>query len=49
MARYVCEVAPANPLVLASSAALVAGVTLLATLPSARRSAATEPARVLRS
>ncbi len=49
MAHYVFQVSPANPLVLAGSAVLVVGVTLVATLPSARRAAATAPARVLRS
>ena len=49
MAAYVYQVAPANMVVLAGSALLVVGVALLATLPSARRAAATEAAHVLRS
>jgi putative ABC transport system permease protein len=49
MAAYVHRVTPANPLVLAGSALLVVAVAFAATLPSARRAAATEPARVLRS
>ena len=49
MSRYVYQVAPANLLVLGGSAALVFVVALGATLPSAKRAAATEPARVLRS
>ena len=49
MAAYVHRVTPANPLVLAGSALLVVAVAFAATLPSARRAAATQPARVLRS
>ena len=49
MASYVYQVAPANLLILGGSAVLVLVVALGATLPSARRAAATEPARVLRS
>ena len=49
MAAYVHRVTPANPLVLAGSALIVVAVAFAATLPSARRAAATQPARVLRS
>jgi ABC-type antimicrobial peptide transport system permease subunit len=49
MAAYVYGVAPANPLVLGGSAAVVFAVALAAALPSARRAAATDPARALRS
>jgi putative ABC transport system permease protein len=49
MSSYVYQVAPANLLILGGSAMLVFAVALGATLPSARRAAATEPARVLRS
>jgi predicted permease len=49
MSSYVYQVAPANILVLGGSALLVFAVAIGATLPSAKRAAATEPARVLRS
>jgi putative ABC transport system permease protein len=48
MSRYVYEVAPANWLVLGGSAGLVLVVAIGATLPSARRAATTDPARVLK-
>jgi putative ABC transport system permease protein len=47
--RYVYHVSAADPLVLAGSAAIVLAVSLVATLPSARRAAAVGPSRVLRS
>ena len=49
MARYVYEVKAANPLVLSGSAVIVFIVAIAATLAPARRAAAVEPARVLRS
>jgi putative ABC transport system permease protein len=49
MGKYVYRVSPANVLVLLGSAALVLAVSLGATLPSARRAATMQPARVLKS
>jgi ABC-type antimicrobial peptide transport system permease subunit len=49
MGNYVYHVSAADALVLGGSAALVLAVSLGATLPSARRAATTEPARVLKS
>ena len=48
MAPYVYRVTAGNAAVLTGSAALVFVVAILATLPSARRASATEPARVFR-
>ena len=49
MGNYVYQVSAGNWLVLGGSAAIVLAVSLCATLPSARRAATTQPARVLRS
>ena len=49
MGSYVYQVSAANWAVLAGSAAIVLLVSLAATVPSARRAATTQPARVLRS
>jgi putative ABC transport system permease protein len=49
MAPYVYRVTAGNALVLAGSAAVVFAVAIVATLPSARRAAATAPARVFRT
>ena len=49
MGKYVYQVGAADWMVLGGSAALVLAVALSATLPSARRAATTQPARVLRS
>ena len=49
MGNYVYQVSAGNWMVLGGSAALVLAVALSATLPSARRAATTQPARVLRS
>jgi ABC-type antimicrobial peptide transport system permease subunit len=49
MAAYLYRVAPANWPVLAGSAVLVCAVAVAATLPSARRAATLDPARVLKS
>jgi putative ABC transport system permease protein len=48
MQKYVYQVSPGNWIVLAASAVVVLGVCLLATVPSARRAAATPPAALLR-
>lgn len=48
MQTYVYQVSPGNWLVLATSAIIVLAVCFLATLPSARRAAATPPAGLLR-
>ena len=49
MGSYVYQVSAGNWAVLAGSAAIVLLVSLAATVPSARRAATTQPARVLRS
>jgi putative ABC transport system permease protein len=48
MRTYVYQVSPGNWLILTTSALVVLGVCFLATLPSARRAAATPPAGLLR-
>jgi ABC-type antimicrobial peptide transport system permease subunit len=48
MSRYVYAVSPADPLVLAGSAVLVAICALCATIVPARRAALLEPAAALR-
>jgi predicted permease len=48
MAQYVFQVSPANAIVLGGSAAIVFVVAFAATLPSARRAAAIEPAQVFK-